>query len=220
MQANELSRAKTRVREPVKCFPVPATDKSTVKVSFTHELDSHNAFESVDCGTFEPLSPGVDKETGSMPNYDQPGAPMMEYVEIWQELSFRGGPEGALKGISWVLESDDGVVSEGEQEVSVTKTFLGRIWGTYLALRQTQLHKRHKDSSGNWIVSKSGHDVSARREEWESGWIEKVAFGGDREFLPSITDIEGEGKGSWRVPGEKVTIKGKSYIVRAFEDIQ
>jgi hypothetical protein len=154
-----------------------------------------------------------------MANYDQPGAPVMEYVEIWKELTFREGPEGPLKGVSWVLESDNGVVS-GEDEVEVTKTFLGRIWGTYLALQQTQLHKRCKDSSGNWIESKSGRDVSARREEWDSGWSQKVVFGEAGETLPSMNEIEGEGKGSWRVPGEKVTIKGKSYVVRAFEEIQ
>jgi hypothetical protein len=200
-------------------LPRSSTDKSIVKVFFTHELDSHNAFESADCGTFEPLSPGVDKETGSMANYDRPGAPVMEYVEIWKELTFREGPEGALKGVSWVLESDNGVVS-GEDEVEVTKTFLGRTWGTYLALQQTQFHKRCKDSSGNWIESKSGCDVSARREEWDSGWSQKVVFGEAGASLPSMNEIEGEGKGSWRVPGEKVTIKGKSYVVRAFEEIQ
>ncbi|KAJ5139590.1 hypothetical protein N7448_002998 [Penicillium atrosanguineum] len=190
-----------------------------VKVSFTHELDSHNAFESADCGTFEPLSPGVDKETGSMANYDLPGAPEMEYVEIWKELSFREGPEGPLKGISWVLESDDEVVEE-EGEVLVTKTFLGRIWGTYLALQQTQLHRRQKDSSGNWIVSKSGHDVSAKREEWASGWSTTVVYGEAGELLPSMTEIEGQENGPWTVPGEKVTVEGKKYIVRAFEEIQ
>lgn len=155
-----------------------------------------------------------------MANYDLPGAPEMDYVEIWQELSFREGPEGSLKGISWVVESDDEVVGEEEGEVSVTKTFLGRVWGTYLALQQTQLHMRRKDSSGNWIVSKSGHDVSARREEWSSGWSAKVVSGEAGETLPSMSEIEGQGSGSWRVPGEKVTIKGKSYIVRAFEEIQ
>ncbi|KAJ5121866.1 hypothetical protein N7526_008803 [Penicillium atrosanguineum] len=193
-----------------------ATD---LKVSFTHELDSHNAFESADCGTFEPLSPGVDKETGSMANYDLPGAPEMEYVEIWKELSFREGPEGPLKGISWVLESDDEVVEE-EGEVLVTKTFLGRIWGTYLALQQTQLHRRQKDSSGNWIVSKSGHDVSAKREKWASGWSTTVVYGEAGELLPSMTEIEGQENGPWTVPGEKVTVEGKKYIVRAFEEIQ
>jgi len=142
----------------------------------------------------------------------------MPYVEIWKELSFREGPEGELKGMSWVLELDDGVSEEGK--VLVTKTFLGRVWGTYLALRQSQLHRRYRDESGNWTVRKSGNDVSARREEWDSGWRGKVVFGETGKSLPSMNGIQGEGKGSWRVPGEKVTIQGESYIVRAFEEIQ
>lgn len=189
-----------------------------VQVSFTHELDSHNAFESADCGTFVTLPNGDDLETGSMPRPDLPGAPMTDYEEIWRELPFREGPEGAKKGMSWVLESDDGGMSEGE--VTLTKTFLGRIWGTYLALRQTQVHTRKKGSNGDWVVSKTAADVSARREEWSSGWKDRYVVGVDGSTLPSMAaGFDGEGTGSWRVPGGKVTIQGESYIVRAFEEI-
>ena len=191
---------------------------ASVRVSFTHELDSHDAFESADCGTFVTLPNGDDLETGSMPRPDIPGAPMTEYEEIWRELPFRVGPEGPKKGISWVLESDDGELSEGE--VTVNKVFLGRIWGTYLALQQTQVHKRQRGVDGKWNVSKSGADVSARREEWISGWKDRYVVGANGATLPSISHgIEGEGIDSWRIPGEKVKIAGRQYIVRAFEEI-
>ncbi|KAJ5224312.1 uncharacterized protein N7469_007815 [Penicillium citrinum] len=189
-----------------------------LRVSFTHELDSHDAFESADCGTFVTLPNGDDLETGSMPRPDIPGEPMTEYEEVWRELPFRAGPEGAKEGISWVLESDDGELSEGE--VALNKVFLGRIWGTYLALQQTQVHKRHKGTNGKWTVSKSGSDVSARREEWSSEWKDRYVVGANGATLPSISrGFEGEGIGSWRVPGEKVKIAGRQYIVRAFEEI-
>ncbi|KAJ5696874.1 hypothetical protein N7536_007286 [Penicillium majusculum] len=191
-----------------------------LRVTFSHELDSHNAFETVDCGTFVPLPNGNDLEMGSMPRHDLPGAPDKEYEEVWRELPFREGPEGPKKGLSWVLESDDGDLSSGEGEVTVTKTFIGRIWGTYLALRQTQTHTRQKNASGELVVKKSGADVSARREEWESGWKEKYLVGEAAGALPSmVVGFDGEGVGSWRIPGEKVEVQGKTYIVRAFEEI-
>ncbi|KAJ5636764.1 uncharacterized protein N7484_010077 [Penicillium longicatenatum] len=192
-----------------------------LRVSFTHELDSHDAFESVDCGTFVSLPNGDDLETGSMPRPDLPGAPDTEYEEVWRELPFRQGPEGKGKGISWVLESDDGDLGEQEGEVTVVKTFLGRIWGTYLALQQKQVHARRKDASGGWVVSKTGAAASARREEWVgSGWEERYVVGvaGD-ELASMMTGIAGEGKGSWRVCGERVVVHGMTYIVRAFEEI-
>ncbi|KAJ5572256.1 hypothetical protein N7535_005916 [Penicillium sp. DV-2018c] len=197
-----------------------------LRVSFSHELDSHNAFESVDCGTFVSLPNGDDLETGVMPRTDLPGAPETEYEEVWRELAFREGPEGPGKGISWVLESEesDGDVDCTEAgEVTVTKTFIGRIWGTFLALRQTQTHIREKTASGGLVVRKSGGDVTARREKWESGsgWNEKYVVGDAARTLPSMMlGIEGEGVGDWRIPGEKVKIQGKTYVVRAFEEVE
>jgi hypothetical protein len=189
-------------------------------VTFSHELDSQNAFETIDCGTFVPLPNGNDLEMGSMPRRDLPGSPDKEYEEVWQGLPFREGPEGPGKGLSWVLESDDGDLGSGEGEVTVTKTFIGRIWGTYLALSQIQTHTRQKTPSGDLVVKKSGADVSARREEWGSGWNEKYAVGEAAGTLPSmVVGLDGEGEGSWRIPGEKVEVQGKTYIVRAFEQI-
>lgn len=202
----------------------PNTDPLTkviVRVSFSHELDSHNAFDSVDCGTFVSLPNGDDLETGVMPRPDLPGAPETEYEEVWRELPFKEGPEGPRKGLSWVLESEDGELGSGEGEVTVTKTFIGRIWGTYLALCQTQTHTRLKTPSGDLVVRNSGADVSARREEWESGWNVKYAVGDAVNTLPSIVvGYDGEGVGSWRIPGETVQVQGKTYIVRAFEQIE
>jgi hypothetical protein len=154
-----------------------------------------------------------------MPRPDLPGAPETDYEEVWRELPFKQGPEGPGKGMSWVLESDDGEL-EGEGEVTVVKTFLGRMWGAHLALQQTQTHTRTKSSSGDWVVRKTGAGVSARREEWSSGWKDRYVVGPAGGKLPSMGNgFEGEGQGSWRVPGEKVSVQGKTYIVRAFEEI-
>lgn len=197
----------------------------TVRVSFSHELDSNDAFESVDCGTFVTLPNGDDLETGVMPRADLPGAPEREYEEVWRELAFRKGPEGASGGISWVLESDNGDLDgpgsgfgRGEEgEVLVNKTFLGRIWGTYLALQQLQKQVRSRDPSGALVVKKSGAGVSARREEWEDGWREKYVVGEGADTLPSmVSGFAGEGR--WKV-GEKVIVHGERYIVRAFENL-
>lgn len=192
-----------------------------MRVSFSHELDSHGAFESVDCGTFVSLPNGDDLETGVMPRPDLPGAPETEYEEVWRELPLREGPEGPHKGVSWILESDDGDVGNEEGEVTIIKTFIGRIWGTYLVLRQTQTHTRRKSLAGELVVHRSGADVSARREEWDSGWNGKYVVGAAADTLPSMmVGFDGEGAGSWRIPGEKVQVQGQSYIVRAFEQIE
>ncbi|KAJ5341516.1 hypothetical protein N7541_010640 [Penicillium brevicompactum] len=190
-----------------------------LRVSFSHELDSHDAFESIDCGTFVSLPNGDDIETGTMPRPDIPGTPETEYEEVWRELPFREGPEGSQKGLSWVLESADEDV-EKEGEATITKTFIGRIWGTYLALQQVQTLKKEKDSTGNMVVNKSGADVSARREEWDSGWKVKYAVGGSSDTLPSMVGgFEKEITGSLKVTGEKVFVQGKPFVVRAYEEI-
>ena len=193
-----------------------------MKVLFTRELDSFNEIGIVDVGNFSPLPNGDDLECGEMPRTDLPGSPMTGFEEVWRELAFREGPEGAKKGLSWILESDDRNLDFGEgNEVTITKMFMGRIWGTYLAFRQVQTHTREKGVSGEWTVKRAGAEVSARREEWSSGsWEEKYLVGPDGGAVPSMkSGFAGEGKGSWRVPGETVTIDGKAFIVRAFEEI-
>lgn len=156
-----------------------------------------------------------------MARHDLPGAPMGEYEEVWRELSPREGPEGQDKGISWVLESDNGDMGNYEGEIKVVKTFLERVQGTYIALRQTQTHTRCRTSTGEWEVTKSGTDVSARREEWDPafGWREKYVIGAVASIPSANGGLHGEAEGSWRVPGEWVVIGGTTYIVRAFEEI-
>lgn len=193
----------------------------SVRVSFTHELDSHNAFESTDCGTFVSLPNGDDLETGTMPRPDLAGTPLTEYEEVWRELPFREGPEGVGRGISWVLESIDDSPEDAEGEIVASKTFLGRIWGTFLALRQTQTYTQQRTPSGDWIVRKTGGDVRARREEWNEGWSDVYVVGEVGDRLPSmVSGLDGEGVGAWRVPGQKVEVNGQVYAVRAFEEIR
>ncbi|KAJ5245966.1 hypothetical protein N7468_000949 [Penicillium chermesinum] len=192
-----------------------------LRVAFTHELDSHNAFESVDCGTFVSLPNGDELETGSMPRPDLPGAPVTDYEEVWRELPFKEGPEGPNRGISWILESDDSDLDNQAESTTVTKTFLGRIWGTFLALQQEQTVVRQKNSAGDWVIRKSGNEVSARREEWNAGWQNKYVVGAEGALLPSMkAGLGEEGTKPWRTVGEKIVIKGKRFIVRAFEEIQ
>ena len=195
----------------------------SVRVLFTHELDSHNTFEAADCGTFIALPNGDSLETGQMPRLDIPGAPLADYEEVWRELTPRAGPEGSQSGVSWILESEDPGLSEKEGEVQVIKTFLGRIWGTYVALRQVQTHTRCRTPSGEWQVRKTGADVSARREEWDPklGWCEKYVVGKDGAVLPSL--VKGLGNwskdASWSIPGKRIVIGETPFIVRACEGI-
>ena len=146
---------------------------------------------------------------------------MAAYEEVWRELPFRKGPEGGQKGISWVLESEDNRLNHEEGVFLVNKVFIGRLWGTYLALQQVQTHTRRRTASGEWSVIKTGGEVSARREEWDSGWKAIYVTGSVGSVLPSMmSGLDGEGEGSWTVPGETVEIQGKLYIVRAFECIR
>ncbi|KAI9038833.1 uncharacterized protein KD926_010166 [Aspergillus affinis] len=187
------------------------------RVQFTHEIDSHNSFNVADCGTFSALPNGDDLEIGSMTRPDKPGAPVTKYEEVWRELTFREGPEGLGKGISWVLESKHNI-EEGEEK-EVARTFLARVWGTYIVIRQTQnIGRSH--SSGD-ISVKDGMGVSARREEWDSsaGWVPRYVLPGKGEELPSMKNLDGEGTGAWRTPGATVIVSGEKYTVQAFEEI-
>lgn len=203
---------------PMFVLALASTDKEKGCVQFTHEIDSHNSFDAVDCGEFSTLPNGDDLEVGSMPRPDVPGAPVTKYEEVWRELAFRVGPEGPGCGVSWVLESKVPVLEEGI-EVRVSRTFIGRIWGTYLALCQEQTLVRAKGSEAASVTE--GRTVSARREEWNrsSGWSAEYVLGEEGENLPSMVNITGEGSTEWRTPGATVTIQGESYIVRSFEEI-
>ncbi|GFF79383.1 hypothetical protein IFM61392_08534 [Aspergillus lentulus] len=188
-----------------------------LRVLFTHAIESHNAFEAVDCGTFTQLPNGDDLEIGSMPRWDLPGKPVREYEEVWRELPFREGPEGPGRGVSWVLEARGGERGVSRKDgCMVTRVFIARIWGTFVALRQEQMHS----GGDSEAVVNDGREVSARREEWNSttGWKTKYVLGPDADKLPSMTTID-TGDGDWSV-GSEVIVNGQPYIVRAFERIE
>lgn len=186
------------------------------RVQFTHEIDSHNSFDDVDCGTFTTLPNGDDLETGSMSRPDLPGSPVTEYEEVWRELSFREGPEGPGKGVSWVLESKHDLELGEGQEVEVSRTFLARIWGTYLVVRQRQVYVRLAGSKD--AVVKTGKGVSARREEWDSTrWSAKYVLGLEGDSLPSAQDVEANEQ--LRTPGGTILVKGEPYTIRSYEEV-
>ena len=183
-------------------------------VVFTHEIDSHHNFNVSNPCPFIPLPNGDELETGSMARPDVPGAPITDYEEVWRYLPFREGPEGPGRGLSWILESDEGVLEEGQHKI--TKMFLARIGGSYLVLRQKQIHVVRQALPGERAVQITGEEVSARREEWtDDHWEIKYALGPSNDSLPSMTnglDVEIRGHKC----GEKVTVGGCDFIVRAF----
>lgn len=152
-----------------------------------------------------------------MPRPDMPGAPVTDYEEVWRYLPLHKGPEGPGNGCSWILESEEGDLGEGQFHIQ--KVFLARIRGTYLALHQGQTRVRTQTAQG-WTVKVSGRDVSARREEWiDQRWEEKYVLG------PNSGDLVSMAKGfdekslvSW-YPGATVNVGGHRYIVQAFEEL-
>lgn len=174
---------------------------NTGRLVFTHTIDSHNNFNISDPCPFIPLPGGDDLETGVMPRPDKPGAPVTKYEEVWRYHPVRDIPESRR---AWILESID-------EELKGSKTFLGRIGGTYLALQQEQDHPEVK-----------GGPVSARREELSgTQWDEKYVLGPSGNGLPSMRiGIDGKIQDSWRFPGQKVCVGGRQYIVRAFENLE
>lgn len=192
--------------------------KVSGRIVFTHEIDSHHNFNISNPCPFISLPDGDELETGTMARPDKPGSPMTDYEEIWRHLPRRKGPEGPAHGVSWILESDGGALGEGRY--NITKVFMGRIGATYLALHQEQVHVRSRASDGELLVKIAGGDVSARREEWFDGhWEVKYNLGPSSGDLPSMAkDVEEGRQGQWRIPGEKVTVGGHVYIVRAFEE--
>lgn len=112
------------------------------------------------------------------------------YEEIWHE--YDSPPAGEP---SWILQSVDG------------GSFLGRIGGYYLALRQ----------EGGF----GGEYVALREDREEDGraWVRKYAVGGGKVALPSYGSAKGgefAGEGSWK-KGEVVRFEsmGMEFVVRA-----
>ncbi|EAW13639.1 uncharacterized protein ACLA_043590 [Aspergillus clavatus NRRL 1] len=191
---------------------VESTDP--LRVRFTHEIDSRGSFADADCGTFTALDDGDELEVGKMARVDLPGCPVRAYEEVWRELPFRRGPEGEGRGVSWVLEGWE-AKGEGEEGVGI-RTFVARLWGSYLVLRQRQTRARSRD--GRVVVTEGG-EVSARREEWglAGGWEVKYALGPEVDGLPSMRRTLADDR-QWSM-GEKVVIADQTYIVRAYEKI-
>ncbi|KAL4802599.1 hypothetical protein BDV18DRAFT_62936 [Aspergillus unguis] len=188
-------------------------DKNSNEVLFTHELDSRNSFGVADCGSFSALPNGDELEVGVMPRADLPGAPVRDYEEVWRKLPFHQA-EGPRQS-SFVLESVSGDIElkEGEEK-EVTRTFVGAIWGTYIALRQMQVLSR--PAADAKVVIKSGGRVSARREDFVSaaGFGVKYLLGPEAEKLPTRDEIIFS---PHEYSPEKVVVRGQDYIVRALE---
>ena len=148
-----------------------------------------------------------------MARVDVPGAVMTDYEEVWRYLPFREGPDGPGRGLSWILESCEGVLEEGQHKV--TKLFLAQIGGSYLVLYQKQIHMVRRTSLGEWVVQITGEEVSARREEWTNDqWEIKYALGPASDGLPSMANgLDAAMRG--RKCGEKLAIGGCDFIVRA-----
>ncbi|KAJ5479226.1 hypothetical protein N7530_004735 [Penicillium desertorum] len=183
--------------------------KDPRRVVFTHEIDSHHNFNVSNPCPFIPLANGDDLETGTMARPDVPGAPMTDYEEVWRYLPFREGPEGSGRGLSWILESDEGVLEEGQHKV--TKTFLAKMGGSYLVLCQKQIHVVRQTPLGERTVQITGEGVSARREEWtDDHWEIKYALGPNNDSLPSMTnglvDMRGSKSGERSLLGVATSI--------------
>jgi hypothetical protein len=139
-----------------------------------------------DEGSFTTLPNGDDLETGSMPHPDT--GKVTEYEEVWRNLKPREGVAWA-----WILQSVDG------------KTFLGRIGGGYMALRQGE-----------------GKAFGARREEWDvdKGWSVKYEIGvvGGMPSLAAVGEDVFDGERGWIV-GDNVEVLGEQFVVRAWDGL-
>ena len=189
------------------------------RVIFTHDIDSHHNFNVSEPCPFLALPNGDDMETGTMRRPDRPGAPMADYEEIWRYLPWRDVPEESGGNTSWVLESVDCVLGEGQH--LITKQFLAKVGGFYLVQQQEQTHVKTQSAEGEWTVKSIGEQVSARREEWLGDhWAEKYVLGPQGKKLPSMAkDLIGKGQSLWWTPGEKVTIRDSQYLVRELESL-
>jgi hypothetical protein len=170
-------------------FPLLETlliDLRAVKCRWIKIIDSLGPSQP-DEGSFITLPNGDSLETGSMPCPEKGGA-VTEYEEVWRKLEPREGVKHA-----WILQSVDG------------KTFLGRIGGEHIALREGK-----------------GSTFGARWEQWDvnNGWSVKYEIG-DVEGVPSLASVGREvfeGEQRWRVD-YTVEILGKQFVVRAWENI-
>ncbi|KAL3459233.1 hypothetical protein BJX64DRAFT_265259 [Aspergillus heterothallicus] len=192
-------------------------DTDSNEVLFTHELDSRNSFGVADCGSFSSLPNGDELEVGVMPRSDLPGSPVRDYEEVWRKLLFRRAGESSR--VSFVLEAGGNVQLEEGEKKDVVRTFIGVIWGTYVALRQRQILARPVGESKTII--QNGGEVTARREDFVRGVGFRVKYSiGRADYLPVHADVEPLMAGGQLVPGKKVVLRGEEYVVRALEDLR
>jgi len=172
-----------------------------LKVRWIKTLDSLGLTEQADEGDFMTLPNGDSLETGAMPCPEK-GMAVTEYEEVWRVLAPKSGP-GEGKGSAWILESSD---SEGQ------KTFLGRIGGSYMAMR------------GNTGEAWKAGEFGARSEEWdvkERRWRDKYVIG-YIAGVPSPAELGTglfDGEDGWK-NDDKVVVLDQEYIVRAFETLE
>lgn len=64
--------------------------------------------------------------------------------------------------------------------------------------------------------------MSARREQWSgTPWEEKYARGPSGPSLPAMRiGIDGKMQSFWTSLGQKVSVGGRQYIIREFEDLE
>jgi hypothetical protein len=135
---------------------------------------------------FKELPNGDDLEYGTFP---KDGTTPVPYEEIWRDVT-----EGDAKQSAWILHSVH------------NNTFLGRVGGIFLGMRQEQNH--------SFGVRKEVYDAS------EKVW--KVVFetGPTRGVLRAIEvvqQLESVLRGRVMTAGEEIVLFGHAYVVRGFE---
>lgn len=207
---------------------------TTGRVTFLHTINSRSTFQHVDMGHFTPMDNGDEMETGTMLCPTDPvGSYPRQYEEIWRKRKPIPVPNS---NIAYVIESAGSHVSltqnmdgNGAEESKEVETFLARIGGTYIAIRQPTRIVQTPKAVGGYTFQKFGdtESVSVRHEEYapRRGWVEKFVTGPEGKELPSMmrgrTDfaLAQEGKGNWRKPGQRVVVRGEEYVVRGFADV-
>jgi len=151
-----------------------------------HIIDSNSAHATPDEGAFSKLPNGDDLEVGAMPCPEKGGA-ITPYEEVWRKI-----PPAPGSKLSWILQS----VGDGA-------TFLGRIGGGLIVLRQAE------------------KGFGARSESWDDAqgkWVEKYAIGELDGCLSMVAagvrTLDGEEE--WKIGGT-AEVLGEQYVVRAFE---
>ncbi|KFZ03795.1 hypothetical protein V501_09305 [Pseudogymnoascus sp. VKM F-4519 (FW-2642)] len=163
---------------------------NVVKCRWIKAIDSLGPSDP-DEGIFSPLPNGDDLETGSMPCAHKNDA-VTDYEEVWRKLDLVPGPKRA-----WIIQT--------VEDSSHGGTFLGRVAGSFMALRQ-----------------KDDLSFSVRSESLDENAQWNVIYAvGQVEGVPSFAGVgisEFEGEEEWK-EGNIVSVLGTKYVVRAFEDL-